>query len=58
MSENRTEPDATCVHCDQPIWLADNGDWKHNEHGAWFNRCQRVANYGTDATPKPSEESL
>lgn len=42
---------AECRHCDQPIHLVD-GEWKHREHGSWFNRCQRTANYGTDAEPK------
>lgn len=58
MRLDMTAPSLVCAHCDQPIWMASNGDWKHYESGRWLNRCQRVANYGTDATPKPSEESL
>lgn len=40
-----------CKYCDQPIYLV-NGDWAHRERGSYFYRCQRTANYGTDATPK------
>lgn len=51
-----------CKHCRQPIWF-NNGEWKHNEKGSWYYRCQRTDNYGTDAEPLhdcklPSEKSL